>query len=125
MRLNIFLKSDIVSLKNTMSPQQKNISIIHNCENHFCDWLKIRLVDQGIPINIKYGLSEILLKHESELEFVRQHIKPIKKWNNSKDECYNLSSKLNGRGSNDDHLLVLIEKTAFEGQILWLTIQDS
>lgn len=108
-----------------MSPQQKNISIIHNCENHFCDWLKNRLVNHGIPINNQYSLSEILLNHESELEFVRQHIKPIKKWNTNKDECFNLSEKLNGRGNNDDHLMVLIERTAFEGQILWLTIQES
>lgn len=108
-----------------MSPQQRNISIIHNCENHFCDWLRNQLGSHGVLIKGKVGLTEILTNHENELNSVRQHLKPIKKWNITKDECYSLSSRLNGNGENDDRLGILVEKTAFEGQILWLTIQDS
>lgn len=108
-----------------MSPQQRNISIIRNCEDHFCDWLKNQLGNNGILTDDQVGLTEILSNHENELDSVRQHLKPIKRWNKVKDECFGLSSRLNGNGESNDKLSVLVEKTAFEGQILWLTIQDS
>lgn len=108
-----------------MSPQQKNIGIIHNCEDHFCDWLKNQLGQNGININDQVGLTEILTNHENRLDSVRQHLKPIMRWNKIKDECFDLSSRLNGNGEGNDQLKALVEKTAFEGQILWLTIQDS
>lgn len=121
---DIFLKSDIVSLKNTMSPQQKNISIIHSCEEHLFNWLKMKLVEHGISIPDEQSLSDILSTYENKLEFLRQHIKPIQKWNKVKDECYSLSAGLNGNAEHDDQLMVLIERAAFEGQVLWLTLQE-
>ena len=108
-----------------MSPQQRNINIIHNCEDHFSDWLRQQLNSHGILLNKQIGLTEMLSVHERELESVKQHLKPIKKWNAIKDECYAMSTRLNGGGEQDEQLSVLVEKTAFEGQILWLTIQDS
>ena len=107
-----------------MSPQQKNISIIHNCEEHLFNWLKIRLHDHGVLTLDHNCLSDILSNYEKDLEFLRQHIKTIKKWNQIKEECYSLSSEMNGSGDNDEHLQGLIEKAAFEGQVLWLTIQE-
>jgi hypothetical protein len=120
----LFLKSDIVSLKNTMSPKQKNINVIHNCEELFSNWLKVRLGEKGISINESDKLSELLICHGHELANFKQHLKPLVKWNKIKDECYDLSTRLNGIGKNDEQLVDLIEKTAFEGQILWLTLQE-
>lgn len=120
----MFLRSDIVSLKNTMSPKQKNINVIHNCEELFTNWLKVRLENKGISISENDKLSELLICHENEFTYLKQHIKPLLKWNKIKDECYNLTTKLNGTAKKDKQLVRLIEKTAFEGQILWLTLQE-
>ena len=116
-------RSDIVSSKNTMIPKQENINIIHNCEELFSKWLLARLGNKGISINGIGGLSELLNSHEQELSDIKQHIKPLRKWNKIKDECYSLTAKLNGAANINDQYAELIEKTAFEGQILWLTLQ--
>lgn len=107
-----------------MSPQHKNINIIHNCEEHLCNWLKIRLVEKGVSVDHKADLTEILEHHTEELDTLRQHIKPLKKWNSIKNRCYSMSTKLNGYAEQDEELGNLIEKAAFEGQILWLTIKE-
>jgi len=107
-----------------MSPKQKNISIIHNCENHFYHWLKLRLLQNGVTVDDHCTLTDILINHEKELVALKQHIKQLQKWNKVKEECFSLTTKLNGDGESDDHLQFLIEKAAFEGQVLWLTIQE-
>jgi len=107
-----------------MSPQQKNISIIHNCENHFYSWLTSRLSGMGVSIDNQQNLSDMLLHHERELIVIKQHLKPLQKWSRTKDECLVLSSTLNGNAETDEFLGELLEKTAFEGQILWLTLQE-
>ena len=107
-----------------MSPRQKNINIIHNCEELFSKWLKVRLGNKGISINGNGDLSELLNSHEQELAYVKQHIKPLQRWNKIKTECYSLTSELNGTANSDDNYAKLVEKTAFEGQILWLTLQE-
>ena len=107
-----------------MSPKQKNINIIYNCEELFSDWMKVRLGEKGISISNSESLSVLLFSHEFELVNFKQHIKPLQMWNRNKDECYKLSTKLNGTAENDELLAALIEKTAFEGQILWLTLQE-
>ena len=107
-----------------MSPKQKNINIIYNCEKLFSDWMKVRLGEKGISISNNKNLSVLLFSHEYELDNFKQHLKPLQKWNKNKDECYRLSTKLNGTAENDEQLATLIEKTAFEGQILWLTLQE-
>jgi hypothetical protein len=108
-----------------MSPQKKNISIIHNCEEHLFDWLKIRMSEHGISINQQSNLTEVLSDYENEMSFLSQHLKQIQKWNKTKEECYSLSEKLNGFGEEDEKLMYMIERVAFEGQILWLTIQEN
>jgi len=107
-----------------MNPQEKNISIIHNCEDHLFNWMKIKLKEHGFSINEQHNLSDILFAFENRMDFLRQHIKSIKKWNKIKDECYSLSSRLNGSAEGDERLNNLVEQAAFEGQILWLTIQE-
>lgn len=107
-----------------MSPQYKNINIIHNCEEHLYNWLKVRLVERGVSVEHTANLSEILEHHESELDTLKQHIKPLKKWNKIKDRCYSLSTSLNGSAEQDEELGNLIEKAAMEGQVLWLTIKE-
>ncbi|NJN24632.1 MAG: hypothetical protein HC819_00840 [Cyclobacteriaceae bacterium] len=107
-----------------MSPRQKNISIIHNCEQHFSEWLKCRLSEKGIADYDYDNLTEVLRHHEKTLGEIRQHIKPLLKWNKIKDECYLLSTKLNGSADSDEYTMSLMEKTAFEGQVLWLTLQQ-
>ncbi|MCG8310681.1 MAG: hypothetical protein MI975_25050 [Cytophagales bacterium] len=108
-----------------MTPQQKNINIVHNCEEHLFNWLKHVLQEHGVSIDETSNLTEVLSIYENELDSLRQHLKPLQKWNKIKDECYNLSNKLNGQGEYDEQLYALSEKAAFEGQILWLTIRES
>ena len=107
-----------------MSPRQKNINIIHNCEKHFFNWLTIRLMEMGVTIESQHDLSEILLNHEKELGLIHQHLKPLQKWSRIKDECFSRSSQLNGNAESDEYLGELLEKTAFDGQVLWLTLQE-
>ena len=107
-----------------MNATKKNIDIIHNCEERVYNWLKARLTDQGIKLFEQPNLSGILEHYQSELSGYRQHLKPQVKWNRVKDECFELNNKLNGHADNDQYLSELIEKTAFEGQILWLTFQE-
>jgi hypothetical protein len=107
-----------------MSSKEKDIHIIHNCEEHFYNWLKFRLLQKGILVDKLSTLTDILVNHEKELIALKQHIKQLKKWNRIKDEFYKLNTRLNGDGENDEYLQSLIEKVAFEGQILWLTIQE-
>lgn len=106
-----------------MNATNKNINIIHNCEERFYNWLKARLTDQGINLLEQPNLSGILQHYQNELSVYRQHLKPLLKWNRVKNECYELNNKLNGFADNDQYLSELLEKTAFEGQILWLTFQ--
>lgn len=108
-----------------MTQKQKNINIIHNCENHFFNWLKFRLFQKGVAIDDQFTLTDILSIHEPELVALKQHIKQLQRWNKIKDECYSLSQSMNGNGEQSDHLQTLIEKAAFEGQVLWLTIQEA
>ena len=107
-----------------MIKQQKNLGIIHNCEELFSKWLKARLENRGIPITNGEQLSELLINYEHELANLKQQIKPLQKWNKIREECVELKTTINGGVGNDEHLSKLIEKTAFEGQILWLTFQD-
>lgn len=107
-----------------MNATKKNIDIIQNCEERFYNWLKTRLTDQGINLRQQPNLSEILENYQKELSVYRQHLKPLLKWNRVKDECVALNKKLNGHAENDQILSELIEKTAFDGQILWLTFQE-
>lgn len=107
-----------------MSPKQKNINIIHNCEVHFHDWLISRLAENGILVQSQENLSVVLTNHGNSVDAIGQHLKPLQKWNKSKDECYSLSVKLNGKAENNKYLADLMERTAFEGQILWLTLQQ-
>lgn len=103
-----------------MSPRQKNINIIHNCETLFSNWLLVRLGKIGISLKDTCGLSELLNGHDQELANLKQHIKPLRRWNKSKDDCYSLTAK----STVDEHHSELVEKTAFEGQILWLTLRE-
>ncbi len=107
-----------------MSAALRNIDIIHNCEDRFFNWLKYELACQGVSAEDFKDLSELLTHHEAELIHFRQHLKPLKKWDKTRLECYALSSSLNGSAEKDEDHLSLLEKTAFEGQVLWLTIQE-
>lgn len=113
-----------VSLKSTMSPEQNSIHIIHNCEKHFFELLRSYLVERGIVLDHQENLSDVLAHYERALDTIKQHLKPLQRWNKTKDECYALSLKLNGNAEKDEYLIDLMEKTAFEGQILWLTLQE-
>ena len=107
-----------------MSPKQKNINIIYNCEELFSDWMKVRLGEKGISISKSESLSVLLFSHEFELVNFKQHIKPLQKWNKNKDECYKLSTEINGNSEYNEQFTAFAEKTAFEGQVLWLTLQE-
>ena len=107
-----------------MSAIKRNIDIIHNCEERFYNWLKYRLNENGIELNEQPNLSNILEQYQTELITFKQHLKPLLKWNKVKDECFKLNARLNDHADNDEYLNDLIEKTAFEGQILWLTFQE-
>jgi len=107
-----------------MNTIEKNIGIIHNCEERFYNWLKSRLSDHGINQLDQADLSGLLELYEGELSGFKQHLKPLLKWNRIKNECYDLNDRLNGSAMNDESLNNLVEKTAFEGQILWLTFQE-
>jgi hypothetical protein len=107
-----------------MNTVQKNIDIIHNCEERFFNWLLLKLSVQGITPGVQNDLSELLDHHEGDLTSFRQHLKPLVRWNKVKDACYEMSYDLNGHAESDEDLLDLLEKTAFEGQVLWLTFQE-
>ena len=107
-----------------MSTTEKSINVIHNCERHFYEWLKLRLYKKGIILNNQDDLSIVLSQHENSLDELKQHLKPLLKWDKIKNECYVLSASLNGSADNDGYFVGLIEKAAFEGQILWLTLEE-
>jgi hypothetical protein len=107
-----------------MNTVQKNIDIIHNCEERFFNWLQLKLSCQGITPGDQTDLSELLDHHEGDLDNFRQHLKPLVRWSKVKDVCYEMSYDLNGQAESDEDLLDLLEKTAFEGQVLWLTFQE-
>lgn len=107
-----------------MNTVKKNIDIIHNCEERFFNWLRLKLSCQGITPGDKNDLSELLDHHEGDLVSFRQHLKPLVRWSKLKDTCYEMSYDLNGQAESDEDLLDLLEKTAFEGQVLWLTFQE-
>jgi len=107
-----------------MSTIEKNIDIIHNCEERFYKWLRSRLLDHGIKLQDQQDLSHLLESHEGELQIFKQHLKPLLKWNQVKDECYKMNARLNGHAQHDEYLNQLIEQTAFDGQVLWLTFQE-
>jgi hypothetical protein len=107
-----------------MTAVEKNIDVIHNCEQRFYNWLKFHLSSHGVYGIDQSDLSGILQHYEGELTMFKQHLKPLLKWNKIKEECYTLNTQLNGRAETDENLQKLIEKTAFEGQVLWLTFQE-
>ena len=107
-----------------MSPQQKNLSIIHNCEEYLLNWLKEKMNEQGIAPSNQGNLSDLLTCHEEALTFLNQHIKPIKKWISTKREYERLSATERPDENSEEQLSTLGEKVAFEGQVLWLTIQE-
>lgn len=107
-----------------MNDLDKHIDIIHNCETRFYNWLKFRLGEKGILMSDRCDLSELLVNYENELNTYRQQIKPLQKWDKIKCECYELGSSLNGHADDDIAFAKLVEKTAFDGQVLWLTFQE-
>ncbi len=107
-----------------MNTVQKNFDIIHNCEERFFNWLVFKLSCQGILPGDQTDLSDLLEHYEEDLISYRQHIKPLVRWNKVKDACYDFNASLNGYAENDEDLIDLLEKTAFEGQVLWLTFQE-
>lgn len=107
-----------------MNPKRKSINIIYNCEELFSDWLKVRLGEKGISICGSENLATLLINHEHEFANFEQHLKPLQKWNKNKDECYKLSTEINGNSEYNEQFTAFAEKTAFEGQVLWLTLQE-
>lgn len=78
----------------------------------------------GIQINQRSNLTEILFNHENQMSFLNQHLKQIQQWNKIKEECYDLSTRALNDYKDDERLENLVEKAAFDGQVLWMTIQD-
>lgn len=107
-----------------MTAIKKNINIIHNCEERFYNWLKSKLSGKGINFIEQPNLSDLLEHYERELLSDNQHLKPLQKWDKVKNECLGQSTRLNGQADQNRDLVDLIERTAFEGQILWLTFQE-
>jgi hypothetical protein len=107
-----------------MTAIKKNINIIHNCEERFYNWLKSKLSEKGINFIEQPSLSDLLEHYERELLSDNQHLKPLQKWDKVKNECLGQSRRLNGQADQNHDLVDLIERTAFEGQILWLTFQE-
>jgi hypothetical protein len=107
-----------------MSPRQRNINTIQNCEKHFYIWLKARLKEMGVSVDQQQNLSDILLNYEFELDIIKQHLKPLQRWCQIKDECISLTVQLNGKAQSEENLVEMVEKTAIEGQVLWLTLQE-
>ena len=60
-----------------MTAIEKNIDVIHNCENRFYNWLKVHLCDHGIYRQDQSNLTGILEHYERELSTFRQHLKPL------------------------------------------------
>ncbi len=103
-----------------------NFDTIQNCEQHFCKWIKVRLHQHGIHTDYHQNLKELLHRHSEELDQMEQHIKPLKRWCQIKDECYGLAGDMDDVATFDEpQIKELMEKIAFEGQILLLTMQDS
>ena len=79
----------------------------------------------GIKINQKSNLTEILFNYQNQMSFLNQHLKQIRQWNEIKEECYDLSSRNLHDYDQDERLERLVEKVAFDGQVLWMTIQEN
>ncbi len=101
----------------------KYIDIIHTCEDLFSEWLIKRLKLIGREVSRDLAFSDILSIYENELSIDQQHIKPLMKWNEHKTKCYSYTTdKMNGNSKNIQDFM---EKTAFDGQVLWLTLQEN
>lgn len=95
----------------------KWIGIISHCEKLFTEWLCKKLSQAGHSMQTDADLSEILLKYEKKCSGDQQHVKPLLSWNDKR--CFCLNQIKNGQYDKD--LQYLLEKTAFEGQVLLLT----
>lgn len=97
----------------------KWIGIISQCEKLFIEWLSNKLTSAGHSIQNNSDLSEILVSYENKCKGDQQHIKPLLSWNDKRSYC--LERLENSQYDNDLHYL--LEKTAFEGQVLLLTFK--
>jgi len=106
-----------------MSPNHNHLLMIHHCEDLFKEWLSLKLSDMGIPVNTSTALSDILNRYGNKMKKNQQHLRPLLRWDQRKNECYKLEELLSRKDNGSQHQQ-LIETTAFEGQILWLTIKN-
>ncbi len=108
-----------------MKTINQHISTINFCENLFCTWVKNELRKVGVELNGEIEFSEILSRYTKEFQSENQHIKPLVRWNENKKRCVNLSSKKNLVNGDFKNYESLLEKTAFDGQVLWLTLKNN
>jgi hypothetical protein len=107
-----------------MNTSHNHLSTIHHCEDLFKEWLSLKLSDLGIQTNSQTELSDILDKYAGKMKKNQQHLKPLARWDQRKKECYKLFNEPLASNGSEYIENRLIESTAFEGQILWLTIKN-
>ena len=101
-----------------MKSSNQHICTINLCEDLFCKWVKNELHKAGVEIDEHAAFSDMLMRYTREIHNESQHIKPLKRWYENKKKCINLSEKkdlVNGELRNRE---ILLEQTAFDGQVL-------
>jgi hypothetical protein len=107
--------------KTNQEETEKWIGIISQCEKLFIEWLCHKLSQAGHSIKGDSDLSEILVNYEKKCNGDQQHLKPLLSWNDKR--CLCLDQLKNDQSVPDKELKYLLEKTAFEGQVLLLTFK--
>jgi hypothetical protein len=101
-----------------------SIHAIHRCENLFFDWIydKLRNLDVAVPRNI--DLSDVISLYEHKLHPENQLLKPLKQWDKKRAQCLHISAGDHAADHlSDAEYQQMLETTAFDGQVLWLTLK--
>ncbi|MGF1638094.1 MAG: hypothetical protein ACFCUU_13535 [Cyclobacteriaceae bacterium] len=106
--------------KNSTELKRYQESIKH-CEHLFLAWLQGKLASNGVKAYEFKDLTVALKEYEKFFKGDQQHIKPLMHWNENRLRCDNFLPIHTENHSME--FLYLLEKTAFDGQVLLLTFK--
>ena len=101
--------------------EQKLYDAIELCEHQFRNWLKTKLELRGIQVDEDLDFCELLKKYENKLNGDQQHVDPLLKWLSEKNQCDRFVNHSPSKISLAKNELVLLERTALNGQVLLMT----
>jgi len=98
---------------------------LDQCEEQFRNWLLKKLSKQGCIVHDNQSFRDLLKTYEHYVNSDHQHINPLLNWMKENQRCQNMKTiyLTQHQLTRDD--LYLLEKTALNGAVLWLTFQDN